>query len=256
MKVSEGWTEVGASGSDPSPRRLAPRGPLENPNAVEHPIAPLSGCDEPSLIETMRRRGRYYVRRSASKMLSMRVLIARTSISSASTRPASRAICQPLNSAPAAASADVTAVTMASASMPPIVPDCSAKPSHVVRFDAAAGGGRGGSGPPGGLRPRTCDELGPRRPARQSTPAARPGCASRTDELVDGDRRPPADLSATASAATGVPGGENPRRAELETLRGLRAFASRAELRLGRRDRLLADAPSVFSEGGRHGSTL
>ena len=55
----------------------------------------------------------------------------------------------------------------------------------------------------------------------------------------------------------GCSGGRKPptRRAR-DAARGLRAFASRAELRLGRRDRLLADAPSVFSEGGRHGSTF
>ena len=35
--------------------------------------------------------------------------------------------------------------------------------SRTLWRDAAAGGGRGGSGPPGGLRPRTCDKLGRRR---------------------------------------------------------------------------------------------
>ena len=50
-----------------------------------------------------------------------------------------------------------------------------------------------------------------------STPAARPGCASRTDELVDGDRWPPRT----------------------------RRRPPRAEIRPRRRDRLLADAPSA-----------
>ena len=80
-----------------------------------------------------------------------------------------------------------------------------------VRLDAVAG-----SGP---RRFRTCLEASVRGPATSlaaadgatSTPAARPGRASRTDQLVDGDRRPPSRTpSATASAAPGVPGAKTP----------------------------------------------
>ena len=68
----------------------------------------------------------------------MRVLMARTSVSKASTRPASRAICQPLNSAPAAANADVTAVKTASPSMHAIVADGSPGPGAALPESGAA----------------------------------------------------------------------------------------------------------------------
>ena len=99
-----------------------------------------------------------------------------------------------------------------------------------VGLDAAVGGGRAGSGPPGGLRSRTWDELG--RGGRRDVDAGGE-TGVREPHGRARRRRPsaPADPSATASAATGVPGAKKPRRAELETLRGLRAFASGAELR-------------------------
>ena len=40
------------------------------------------------------------------------------------------------------------------------VPSRTPAVGRTCRLDAVAGGGRGGSGPPGGLRPRSCDELG------------------------------------------------------------------------------------------------
>ena len=57
----------------------------------------------------------------------------------------------------------------------------------------------------------------PRRAAPTSTPAAaRPGCASRTDDLVDGDRSPPPGPVAAHLGRNGCSGAENPRRAELK----------------------------------------
>ena len=88
-----------------------------------------------------------------------------------------------------------------------------------VRLDAAVGGGRADSGPPGGLRSRTWDELG------------RGGRRDVDDGGETGVREPHGrDPSATASAATGVP--------ELSS-------------GLGRRDRLLADAPSAPAQAKR-----
>ena len=74
---------------------------------------------------------------------------------------------------------------------------------------AAAGDGRAGSGPPGGLRPRTCDELG--RGGRRDVDAGGE-TGVREPHGRARRRRPtgPPDPSATASAATGVPGAKTP----------------------------------------------
>ena len=51
--------------------------------------------------------------------------------------------------------------------------------------------GRAGPGPAWRSSVRGPASSSAATPRATSTPAARPGCASRTDELVDGDRRPP-----------------------------------------------------------------
>ena len=82
-----------------------------------------------------------------------------------------------------------------------------------VRLDAAVGGGSAGSGPPGGLRSRTWDELAPADPV--GARLGRDGCS--------GGETPAASRRSKASA-----------RSPPELSSGL-----------GRRDRMLADAPSA-----------
>ena len=99
-------------------------------------------------------------------------------------------------------------VLVRSASQPP-------RGREDVRLDAAAGGGRGGSGPPGGPRPEDLRGARPRWAAqRRRRRRDRGARAARTNSSTA--TVPPPDPSADRLGRDGVFRGRNPRRAELE----------------------------------------
>ena len=126
---------------------------------------------------------------------------------------------------------------------PPPIRESAPRGLEDVRLDAAAGGGHGGSGPPGGLRLEDLRGARPRRAAqrrrrRRDRGARAARTSSSTATVSPRIRRP------TASSATGVPGPKPPTRRARGTPRAATTGRTHG-LPPGRRRRRRAMSPTV-----------